>query len=367
MSDVAKIAGPAPMEGHGRYNRSSRVQATGLSPALPLLEQAARTVDLVADPIPIVVADFGASQGRNSLAPMMVAIHALRDRVGPERAISVVHTDLPDSDFTALFQLLDSDPDSYLRLDPVAFAFAVGRSFYKQILPTDSVTLGWSSWAIQWLSRLPTAIPDQLQIALSSDLAACAAFARQADEDWRSFLLHRGREMRAGAKLVVLTMARDATGEFGYRPLLEAMYATLMELIDERLIDVEEARGMAIPTVGRTQEEFLAPFAQNGRFAGLVVEHFEIYDGEDGIWLEFERNGDAQAFGAQWAAFSRASVFPTLAAELRGGDRDPRAGAFIARMEAGVARRLANAPAKMKIPLARMLFAKPLPSSATAQ
>src|SRR5262249_41282966 len=157
----------------------------------------ARTVDLGAEWTPIVIADYGASQGRNSLAPMMVAIGALRDRVGPERAISVIHTDLPESDFTALFQLLASDPDSYARLDPAAFAFAVGRSFYEQILPADSVTLGWSSWAVQWLSRLPAAIPDQLQIALSSDQVARAAFARQAEEDWRSFLAHRSREMRA--------------------------------------------------------------------------------------------------------------------------------------------------------------------------
>lgn len=85
------------MEGHGGYNRSSRVQAAGSSPALPLLEQAARIVTLAEAPTPIVIADYGASEGRNSLDPMAVAIGALRDRVGPERAISVIHTDLPFS------------------------------------------------------------------------------------------------------------------------------------------------------------------------------------------------------------------------------------------------------------------------------
>ena len=44
MIDSGKFIRPAPMEGHGVYNRSSRVQAAGLSPAVPLLEQAARTV-----------------------------------------------------------------------------------------------------------------------------------------------------------------------------------------------------------------------------------------------------------------------------------------------------------------------------------
>ena len=29
-----------------------------------------------------------------------------------------------------------------------------------------------------------------------------------------------------------------------------------------------------------------------------------------------ERHGDAQAFASRWVAFSRASIFPTLAAQL---------------------------------------------------
>jgi hypothetical protein len=36
-----------------------------------------------------------------------VAISAVRERVGPERAISVVHTDAPDNDFTALTVAVD--------------------------------------------------------------------------------------------------------------------------------------------------------------------------------------------------------------------------------------------------------------------
>ena len=110
------------------------------------------------------------------------------ERVGPERTISVVHTDLPENDFKAHFRLLESDPDSYLRNDPTAFASAIGRSFYQQILPAASVTLGWSTWAVPWLSRAPATIPDHVQVACSGDNATRAAFAKQADDDWRTFL-----------------------------------------------------------------------------------------------------------------------------------------------------------------------------------
>ena len=150
------------MEGHGVYNRSSRVQAAGLSPAMPLLEQAARTVALSAAPQPIVIADYGSSVGHNSLDPLVVAISALRERVGPEWAISIVHTDLPDNDFTALFRMLTTDPNSYLRGDPAVFTLAVGRSFYEQKIgvidlvrvcgPRDIdivVTVPWLRWHLR--------------------------------------------------------------------------------------------------------------------------------------------------------------------------------------------------------------------------
>ena len=85
MIDTPGFAKPAPMEGHGVYNRSSRVQAAGLSPAVPLLEQAAETVPLAAAPQPVVIVDYGSSEGHNSLGPVAAAITVLRKRVGLEQ------------------------------------------------------------------------------------------------------------------------------------------------------------------------------------------------------------------------------------------------------------------------------------------
>ena len=346
------------MEGHGVYNRSSGVQAAGSSPALPLIEEAARRVVLAQAPEPIVIADYGSSEGRNSLAPIGAAIKALRARAGVERTVSVIHTDLPSNDFSVLFQTLEMDPASYLRGDPTSFASAVGRSFYGQILPASSVTLGWSSWAVQWLSRTPCPIPDQVQVAYSRDERAYTAFTRQAAADWETFLRHRASELRPGGRLVVLTMALTDAGDFGYRPVLKAMYASLLALVSEGLVRPEEARRMAIPTVGRTRAQFLAPFGATGGFAGLEVEHAEVFLGADSIWHDFQRDGDAASYGARWAAFSRASVLPTLALGLEGGSGDPRHADFVARLEAGMAQRLAAKPEPMVIPLAALVFAK---------
>jgi hypothetical protein len=55
--------------------------------ALPLLEKAARELALDPGDAPIVIADYGSSQGRNSLAPIRAALAALRGRLLPRRPI----------------------------------------------------------------------------------------------------------------------------------------------------------------------------------------------------------------------------------------------------------------------------------------
>jgi len=349
---------PAPMEGEGAYNRSSRVQAAGIAAAIPLFEEAATRVPLADGRPPIVIADYGASEGHNSLAPMAVAIGALRKRVGRERAISVVHTDLPQSDFNGLFRTLQDDPDSYLRNDPQAFASAVGRSFYEQILPGDSVTLGWSSWSVQWLSRTPAPIPDHVHIASSRDPAAHAAYEAQADADWRAFLIHRAQELRAGGRMVVLTMALTDEGDFGYRAILAAIDGALTDLVADHKLTEPELVRMVIPTVGRGRAQLLAPFDDTRHFAGLLIEQLDIFRGEDRIWEQYARDRDAATYSARWAAFSRASVFPTMALALDDSGSAARVQKLLEDTEVRMAARLAQAPEPCVIPLAKLVLTK---------
>jgi hypothetical protein len=85
----------AVMEGKGAYNKHAKLPADGAALALPLLEKAIREVELGSSDEPIVIADYGSSQGKNSLAPMQFAITGLRKRIRPNRAISVFHIDQP--------------------------------------------------------------------------------------------------------------------------------------------------------------------------------------------------------------------------------------------------------------------------------
>jgi hypothetical protein len=325
---------------------------------MAIFERAAAVVPVPRAPQPIVIADYGAATGHNSLLPICAAIEVLRKRTRPDQSVLVIHTDLPDNDFTAMFRTLAEDPDTYLGKDSATFASAVGRSFYEQVMPSGSVHLAWSSWAIQWLSKVPAPIPDHILAGYSGDEDTRAAYARQAAHDWHEFIAFRGRELRRGGRLVVMTMAVGEDGEFGYRPLFESVLDTLDEFRRDGLLTEDEVRGMSIPVFARSEKDFFAPFAPSGRFEQLEIDHLEVFHAEDRFWSQYQAASDATAFGASWASFVRAAVLPTLLDALAGGRDDPRAAQFLDRLEAGVAQRLAAAPEQMQIPLAHLVLIK---------
>lgn len=356
MPESSVVVRPVPV-GSGDYSASSRLQAAGLKEAIGLFEQAAEAVPIPAAPAPIVIADYGAANGHNSLLPINAAISVLRKRTRPEQSVLVTHTDVPENDFTALFSTLREDPDSYLRHDPAAFSSAIGRSFYGQILPSNTVTLGWSSWSVLWLSALPAPVTDHIHASYSADEATRSAHERLAARDWHEFVAYRGRELCTGGRAVVMTMAIAENGEFGYRPLFAALMAELGELVSRAVITADELGRMCIPIAGRRAADFFTPFAPSGRLEQLTIEHLEVFDAEDRFWRQYQKDGDATSFGAQWGSFLRAAVFQTLAGALDEGPADRRA-QFCDALESGVAARLADAPEEMQIPMAQVVLHK---------
>jgi hypothetical protein len=181
------------MGGRGFYNRHGWMQAAGIAAALPALARAAGAVPV--DP-PLVVADYGSSQGRNSLRPMQVTIAGLRARASGA-PVMVIHIDQPVNDFASLFGLLNDSPESYLRLYADTYTAAVGRSFFDPVLPPGSVTLGWTSFAAQWLTGIPPEAAGHVSAALAPP-DVLGLLHTQAETDWRRFLAARASELRPG-------------------------------------------------------------------------------------------------------------------------------------------------------------------------
>ena len=333
------------MEDNGAYNKHAQPQAAGAALATPFLKRAVEKIVLERGEQPIIIADYGSSQGKNSLVPVESAIRNLRRRLGPNRSICVFHVDQPSNDFNSLFEVLTSDPDRYVLNHLNVFPCAIGRSFYEQVLPPESVHLGWCSNAAMWLRRVPSLIPGHFWSVRSTG-AARAAFEQQAAEDWEAFLSLRVREMRPGARLVVVLPALTDDKSSGIAELMDHANAVLQEMVEEAEITAAERAAMVLGAHPRRQDELLAPFGTDGHFQRLVVEDYGESVLPDAAWAEYQNSCDKQALARKRALFFRSTFMPSLASALtRVRDGDPEAlPAFADRLESGLMRRLLSHP-----------------------
>jgi hypothetical protein len=296
------------MEGCGFYNAHSELQARSAAEAEGMLERAIAAVAI--PPHPFTIADFGCSQGHNSMRPLALALDRLTERTGPGRDIMVVHTDLPHSDFTSLFEMLESSPDSYRRGRTHFFASAIGRSFYERLLPSGSLGFGWSAFALHWLSALPLALNGHIWPVFSTPDEA-KALSKVAAEDWRKFLAHRAEELAPGGQLVLVIGAVDETGATGLELMMDVANGVLKALVAEGKLGAEVYAAMTIPSRPRMRAEFTAPFDE-GRLPALALEEIVIAKTPNAAMLIWEKTGAAAKFAADISDFFIAAFGPSL-------------------------------------------------------
>ncbi len=340
----------AAMEGHGAYNANSGLQASGAAFALPLLIEAANAIPLDGSSSPIVVADYGSSEGRNSIAVFKAVLPHLRARSA--RPILVTHTDVPTNDFSTLFDLAAYDKGGYAGVDGI-FASAVGRSFYESVLPRNYVHLGWSSYAVHWLSRPPSPVTGHF-------FSGCGqphereAFAEQARADWEMFLTLRSRELCAGGRLVIVVPAPFQKGASTLMPLYNAANDVLADMVHDGTLEGAEREAMVLPIHIRTLDELLAPLAAHELHAvAALIEKFG-----DGAHQEYQVSGDAAALAARRAGFFRATFGPTLASALRRSDELDEGRSFLDQLESGLKRRLAGMTQSINSAVALLVLEK---------
>lgn len=309
------------MQGGGFYNRNSSLQEAAILQILPLWR------DLVAG-APVrddvfVIVDYAASQGKNSLAPLNLAIDNLLTRRKAPKAIEVVHTDLPANDFSSLFETLIGDPESYLRKGAGVYPSAVGRSYFEPILAPNRAHLAWNSWSLQWLSARPAEIPDHIFIDGSADLAARRAFDEWLAQDWRAFLQARATELAPDGRLLTMFVAK-ASSSAGWTPFWGLLWRVLQDMACAGLLPGAALAAISLPVGARSLDDVKAPFDAAGRFAGLNVDRLEIFEGPDPFFDDFQRTGDAGAFGERWANMARAVIAPIISGVFARNEIDPR-------------------------------------------
>jgi len=303
---------------------------------------------------PLTIVDYGSSQGRNSMVPMRAAIKELRLRSGTSVPIEVVHTDLPSNDFSALFAALASDTGSYMSEASDVFPSAIGRSYFKPLLPPQRVNLGWSTWALQWMSASTIEAPDHILAGMSTEPTVVSAVAQQQARDWKHFLTLRSREMRPGAKFVAGFTARTANVT-GWEWLLGGLWSAVCDMRTDGWLSEEEQNHLTIPIGLRTLEQIQEPFAQTETFSDLVLEYFDLMQLADPFWEQFERSGDVLAFAKNHADMTQAWCVPMIASLIE-RSREPTA--FVTELFTRFERRLCVSPRPHEPYMAAVMLSK---------
>jgi hypothetical protein len=332
------------MTGGGEYDRNARVQATAASFAVPMLEAAAGEADLPPAPTAVMIADYGSATGKNSLPVIAAALRVLRTRT--PQPVLVAHNDQPGNDFPALFATLAS-PAGYLAVDSAAFACAIGRSFYEPIVPAGSVSLGWSSTAAHWLSRVPAPLAERAW-APTARTPGAALFLAQARRDWRRFLDLRAAELRGGGRLVVVIATVDDEGVCGGEHALDGLDEALRAEVASGGISPDEVARVVVPNFFLSRAELEAPFTEPALAGRLrLVEHARAVSA-DPLWDTFEQTGDVSrlvsSFTGWVRAFSQSSLLTALASE-RSSDERRR---LVDRIYAGVAAHVRVEPTRAR-------------------
>lgn len=299
------------MVGGGYYDAHSSFQAQTAASGSALLTQAVAGLALPANG-QVTVADYGCSEGRNSMAIVGQALALLAARGASDMA--VVHNDLPTNDWGQLAANL-ARPASYLRAFPAVRALFAPHGFFERVTLPATVTLGISGSAAHWLSREPPAI-DMPRSLYRSDAPPDqrAKILAQAASDWEAFLSARAEELQPGGVLLVQMLGSDGTVDpvrVSAAGLMRLMNACILELVDGGEIPSDVYARYGFPVVPRTIAEASAPV--EGRLADrLELLHCGLTPVASPYQAAFDRTGDAATFARDYTAFTRAFSESTL-------------------------------------------------------
>jgi SAM dependent carboxyl methyltransferase len=297
------------MQGNGFYNENSDLQKAGIDQFIPIWRDLVESINLGANDA--IIADYASSQGKNSLSPINIAVDSILSKNPKPTCISVIHIDLPSNDFSSLFETIKKNNNSYLNNHSNIFPFAVGRSYFDQILPSDSVDIGWNSWSLQWLNATPANIDDHIFIDCTEIINLKNLFSRQLALDWEQFLRCRSKELKIGGKLMTIFIASSSHAS-GWGPFWNEFWLTLLELRNFELLSDKELTLISLPIGIRSIEDIKQPFNKNNIFANLKLENLNIIDAPDPFWEEYQITSDPKAYGLKWANMAKAVAGPMI-------------------------------------------------------
>ncbi|OMJ68115.1 hypothetical protein SteCoe_34518 [Stentor coeruleus] len=221
------------------YNQNSRYQQFGIDKNLDLILQTAEKI-LNIQSLVYTLVDYGCSEGLNSRKIFSKIISQIENLT--ESSFLLFHNDLPYINWSGFFNIICS-PE--LIFPKNVFTAAIGKSFIEQILPSNSVHFGYSSFAFHWLSE---PIPKYTSLDFNHYNEQNLALAL---EHYTRILENRYKELVIGGHLIFL-VAIFIDEEIGFvlqQNLFKKMHA-------KGIISEDEALNFRYPVYFLTFEQW---------------------------------------------------------------------------------------------------------------
>ncbi len=315
------------MTGGGFYNQNSTPQWDATAAVLDYLEAAADALPLQGRG-PVCLADFGCSEGRNSIAALSRPVSRLVQRT--DRPIQTIHSDLPTNDFSSLLRSLRPEGHSVFG-EPNVYSSVVGGSMYDQLLPDRSLHMATTFNAIGFLSRKPIAtlpgyiFPNGPSAIRNNGFVSeedQAAFSKLARQDIATFLKARAKELVPGGKLLLQVFGANETAST-CDGIYDLLNDAVLCFVEDGSISQDVYEAYYQPVYMRTLEELTAPVSDPALgAAGLFqIDHATSYEIPVSFNERFSADADLQTYARDYVNFFRAFTEAALRNALPANDQ----------------------------------------------
>ena len=143
------------------------------------------------------------------------------------------------------------------------FVHGCGTGFHSQIMPSNTLSLGFSATAMHYVSQKPCQIKNHVHMVKSTN-SEKLKFIKQAEEDWKKILTCRSKELKKRAKFICLNFGIDENGMYlgntGGHSMFDKFNEHWQRLREEKVISQDEYEKATFAQHYRTLEEFKKTF-----------------------------------------------------------------------------------------------------------
>ncbi|KAL7240153.1 hypothetical protein ACSBR2_005928 [Camellia fascicularis] len=273
-------------DGANSYSKNSRYQVEAINVVKEMIKEAiAKNLDVTSlgfSSNTIRIADLGCSVGPNTFMAMKNILEAIEGKYHSKNLTTEIpefqlfFNDHASNDFNTLFTTLPPDRQY--------FAAGVPGSFYGRLFPKSSIHLMYSSFALQWLSKVPEELLDNGSLAwnkgkihytiASKEIAD--VYAAQFAKDMDTFFNARADEIIVGGMMILIMPGLADGVQYSQDPSCPFFYAfnqSLLDMVKLGMIDEDEVDSFNLPLYATSPKEMTKLVERNGCFS---IERMEV-------------------------------------------------------------------------------------------